>query len=155
MLIRPPLREPRQVLVDLARIGMEDVRPVLVHEHARLIGMIVGIARDMRPAIADQHLLARIAREAFSEHTSGVARANNQVVVHVNESADLSRSRADKLADREQLDSETYGAALQSDAASRADACALNRGFYCGAVNPGRRGERTDSRRRPAGSDLI
>ena len=37
---------------------MEDVRPVLVHEHAGLIVVVVGVAPDMHPLVHDQHALA-------------------------------------------------------------------------------------------------
>jgi hypothetical protein len=88
MFVRTPFRELREVIEDLLRVRVKDVRAVFVHEHARFIRMIVGVAGYVRPAVDEQDFLARVPREAFSEHAPGVARANNQVIIHIRESAD-------------------------------------------------------------------
>ena len=82
MLIRTPGGELRQVVVDVARIRVEDVRPVLVYEQARFVVVIVGVAADVRPAIADEHLLARVGGEPLGNRCAGEPCADNQVIEH-------------------------------------------------------------------------
>ena len=72
MLIRPPLGEPRQVIEDLARVGVKDVRAVLVDEDAVLVVVVVGVAADWA-LVANQHLLAGIRRKALRDGGPGKA----------------------------------------------------------------------------------
>ena len=82
MLVRAPLGELRQVVEDVARVGVEDVRPVLVHEDAGLVVVIVGVAADVRAAVADQHLLARVGGQPLGDRRAGEAGADDQVIEH-------------------------------------------------------------------------
>jgi hypothetical protein len=82
MLIRAPGGELRQVFVDVARIRVEDVRPVLVHEQACFVVMIVGVAADVRPAIADEDLLARVGGEPLGNRCAGEPCADDKVIEH-------------------------------------------------------------------------
>ena len=51
VLVRPPLGELREVVEDVARVGVEDVRPVLVDQDARFVVVVVGVAADVRPLV--------------------------------------------------------------------------------------------------------
>ena len=82
MLVRPPLGEPRQVLEDVARVGVEDVRPVLVDEDAGVVVVVVGVAADVRALVADQHLLAGVGGEPLGEVAAGEAGADDQIIEH-------------------------------------------------------------------------
>ena len=52
---------------------MEDVRPVLVNENAGLVVVVVRIAADMRPLVADQHFLAGVRGETLRDRRAGEA----------------------------------------------------------------------------------
>src|SRR4051794_5657074 len=82
MLIRPPGGEPRQVLVDVARVGVEDVRAVLVDQHTGLVIVIVGVAGDVRALVADQYRLAGMGREALRDCGPGKAGADDEIIEH-------------------------------------------------------------------------
>ena len=60
MLVGTPIRESAEVVEYLERVGVEDVRPVFVHEDAAIVVMIIGVARDVRPLVYDQHLLVGV-----------------------------------------------------------------------------------------------
>jgi hypothetical protein len=83
VLILTPLRETRQILEDVLRVGVEDVRPVTVNQNAGVVVVIVGIARDVRTAINDEHFLVRVARQTFGQHTSCVTRTNDEKIKHM------------------------------------------------------------------------
>src|SRR5512146_3213866 len=59
---------------------MKNVRAVFVNQDAGVIKAIVGIARDVRAAIDQQHMFARAAREAFGEHAPGVTGADDEII---------------------------------------------------------------------------
>ena len=67
MLVRPPLGELRQVVDDLVAVGVEDVRPVLVIEDPGVVGLVIGIAADVRPPVDQQDARAVLARQPLSE----------------------------------------------------------------------------------------
>ena len=48
MLVGTPIRELREMVEDLLRIGMEDVRPVLVDQQAGIVVAVIGVAADVR-----------------------------------------------------------------------------------------------------------
>ena len=83
MLIRPPLGEPRQVVEDVARVGVKDVRPVLVDQDAGLVVVVVGVAADVRALVADQDVLAGMRGQPLGDRRAGKAGADDQVVEHV------------------------------------------------------------------------
>src|SRR3546814_6924542 len=66
MLIRPPLRKAREIIENLCRIGMENMRAILMNEDARSAQAIMRIAPDVGAAIDQQNLLARADGEALS-----------------------------------------------------------------------------------------
>jgi hypothetical protein len=51
MFVWPPLGEPAQVVHDVLRIGVENMRAVAVDQYACRVMMIIGIAADMRAPI--------------------------------------------------------------------------------------------------------
>ena len=82
MLILTPLGEARQVVENIRRVGVEDMRPVTVDEDAGGIVAIVGVATDVGAFVHDEDALFESAGESFREHAAGEARANNQVIKH-------------------------------------------------------------------------
>ena len=58
VLVGPPLGELRQVLEDVGRVGVEDVRPVGVDQDAGVVVAVVGVAADVRALVDDEHALA-------------------------------------------------------------------------------------------------
>ncbi len=82
MLVRSPVGELREVLIDTLRVRVEDVRPVLVDEHARVVVMVVRVAADVRAAVDEQHLLIELRREPFRRHTAGETCPNDEVIEH-------------------------------------------------------------------------
>ncbi len=81
MLVGPPCGELRQIVDDLVRIGVEDVRPILVDQDARLVEMVVGVAADMRPPVDDQHVRVVLAGQPLGDHRAGEAGADDEIVV--------------------------------------------------------------------------
>src|SRR5215217_1229239 len=71
VLVRPPLRELGEVVEDLLRVRVEDVRPVAVHEDARVVVVVVRVAPDVRAAVDNEDTLVRLGREALGEDTAG------------------------------------------------------------------------------------
>ena len=61
---------------------MEDVWPVPVHEHARIVVVIVRVAADVRALVADKDFLAGHAGEPLRQNAAGEARTDDQVVEH-------------------------------------------------------------------------
>ena len=80
VLVRPPAGEARQIGGDVRRVGVKDVRPVAVHENAVIVVMVEGVAADMRPAIDQQHPLARACGETFGQHAAREAAPDDQIV---------------------------------------------------------------------------
>src|SRR3546814_12621372 len=64
MLIRPPLRKARAIIENLCRIGMENMRAILMHEDARGVQATMRIASDAGAANDPHTLLARPAAAA-------------------------------------------------------------------------------------------
>lgn len=58
------------------------MRAVLVHEDSVLVVMVVCIAADVIPPVADQHAFVEFPSQLFRTDTTGVPRPNNQVVEH-------------------------------------------------------------------------
>ena len=54
------------------------MRPVLVDEDARVVVVIVGVARDVVAAVHDEHLLVAHPREAFRQHAARETRPDDQ-----------------------------------------------------------------------------
>ena len=81
MLIGPPVGEARQIVEHFARIGVKDVRTIAVDQDARRILLVIGVTRDMRTAIDDQHPLAPIRGEALGHYRPCEARPDHNAVV--------------------------------------------------------------------------
>jgi hypothetical protein len=60
---------------------VEDVRPILVDQHARFVEMIVGVAGDVRALVDDEHARVVLAGEPLGEHRAGKAGADDEIVV--------------------------------------------------------------------------
>ena len=82
VLIRVPLGELRQVLEDRLRVRVEDVRPVLMHEDARVVVVVVRVPADMRAFVDNQDLLAGIHCQPFGHDAAGEAGADDEVIKH-------------------------------------------------------------------------
>src|SRR5438477_6013434 len=67
------------------------MRPVPVDEQAMLVIVIVRVAADVRPPVANKDALVEPGGEAFRDHAPGKSRADNQVIVHL--SARVLRTR--------------------------------------------------------------
>jgi hypothetical protein len=83
MLIRPPFGELGEIGEYVARVGMENMRPVFVDQNTLIVVMVVSIAADMIPYIADQNALVGDARKSFREDAAGKAGADDQIVEHL------------------------------------------------------------------------
>ena len=80
VLVRSPAGEARQIGGDVRSVGVKDVRPVAVHEDAVVVVVVEGVAADVRPAVDQQHALARAHGETFGQHAAGEAGAHDQAV---------------------------------------------------------------------------
>src|SRR6187402_218947 len=82
MLIRSPLGKLAEVVEDFLGVGMEDVRPILMNQHAGSVVLVVGIAADVHALIDDEDLVAGVGREPFRHDRPGKAGSDNEVVEH-------------------------------------------------------------------------
>ena len=82
MLVGTPVGEAREIGEDLARVGVEDVRPVLVDEHAVLVVVVVGVAADVRPLVDEQDGLVQLRGQPLRQDAAGETGANDQIVEH-------------------------------------------------------------------------
>src|SRR5438132_6800580 len=73
VLIRTPAGEERQILEHLARVRVEDVRPVLVDEHASIVVAVIGVAPDMIAPVDDQNFLVCLAGKSLGQHATSKA----------------------------------------------------------------------------------
>ena len=64
----------------MRRVGVKDVRPVAVHEDAVVVVVVEGVAADVRPAVDQQHPLARACGETFGKHAAREAGPDDQIV---------------------------------------------------------------------------
>jgi hypothetical protein len=82
MLVGPPARELRQIVEDRLRVRVEDVRTIGVHQDARRVEPVMRIAADMVAPIDQEHPLAPLTRDAFSQDAAGEAGTDDQPVIH-------------------------------------------------------------------------
>jgi hypothetical protein len=61
---------------------MEDVRSVLVDQNAGFVVVVVGVAADVRPLVADDHFLPAVRRQPLRNRGAGEASTNHQIVEH-------------------------------------------------------------------------
>ena len=83
MLVRSPLRKPTEVVKDLARVRVEDVRAVGMDENARRVVGVVGVAADVPAFVDHQHLSPRVGCQPFSHHGPSESSSDDQIVEHV------------------------------------------------------------------------
>ena len=81
VLVRPPLGELRQVIDDLFAVGVEDVRAVFVIENPGLVGLVIGIAADVRTAVDQQHPRAVLARQPLGKDRAGEPGPDYQIII--------------------------------------------------------------------------
>jgi hypothetical protein len=82
VLVEAPFRELGEVIEDRLRVGVEDVRAVLVHQDAGFVVAIVGVAADMVAPVDHENPLVALAREAFCQNAACEAGADDQPVIH-------------------------------------------------------------------------
>jgi hypothetical protein len=82
VLVGPPRREPRQIVEDAARVGVEDMRPVLMDQHAGRIGLVISVAGDVVAPVDHHDALAPLVGETLREHAPGKPRPDDQPIVH-------------------------------------------------------------------------
>ena len=70
---------PRQVLEDLATVGVEDVRPVTVDEDPRGVVVVVRVAADVVAAVDDEHAVTE-RRQALGGDRAGEPCTDDEVV---------------------------------------------------------------------------
>jgi hypothetical protein len=80
VLIRAPLGELRQVLEDVGRVRVEDVRAVRVDQDPRVVVAVVGVATDVRALVDDENALVALAGQPLGEHAAGETRTHHQGV---------------------------------------------------------------------------
>src|SRR5690606_15714482 len=82
-LVRPPLRELRQILDDAASIRVKDMRSVAMDEHPVLVELVERIAADVRALLDDLYASAR-ACQSLGYGRACESRADNDIVeLHV------------------------------------------------------------------------
>src|SRR5690606_12847581 len=67
VLVRTPFGEAGQIVEDALAVGVEDVRPVGMHQHAMRVGAVVGVAADM-VALVDHDDLAALLGQFTCHH---------------------------------------------------------------------------------------
>src|SRR5262249_41645958 len=78
-----PLRELGKILENPLRVGMEDVRPILVDQDAIFIVAVVGVPADMVPLVDDQNSLPGLAGQPLGEHAARKSRPDDQIIKHL------------------------------------------------------------------------
>ena len=84
MLVGTPFSELAQILKDALRVGVEDVRAVLVDQNAVVVIMVIVIAADVVELINDKNLLIRLACQPLRKHAAGKTRSYYQIIKHGN-----------------------------------------------------------------------
>ena len=82
MLVVPPGGESGEVVEDIPRVRVEDVRPILVNEDAVLVVLVVGVSADMRALVDDENLFAGTCRQPLREHAAREPGADHEIVEH-------------------------------------------------------------------------
>ena len=80
MLVIPPLGKAGQPVKHPLVVGVEDMRSVLVNQHAGLVRTVIGVPACMGPAFQHQHPLPALGQRPGG-HSAGIARAGNQGVI--------------------------------------------------------------------------
>ena len=81
MLVRTPLGEPGKIGENLVRVGVEDMRPILVDEDSGIVEAVIGVAADVRAPVDQQDVGVVLARQPLGENRAGEARADDQIII--------------------------------------------------------------------------
>ena len=81
MLIGPPFGELRQIGEYLGRIGVEDMRPILVDEDPAIVDAVKGITGNMGATINDQNTLSCIVGKPLGHDRAGKSCAHDQIII--------------------------------------------------------------------------
>ena len=81
MLVARPLGEAGKIVVGALVVGMEDVRPVAVHEHPGLVVLVVHVAGDVRALLDDEHAKTALFGKLPGTDSPGKTGADNDGVV--------------------------------------------------------------------------
>src|SRR5947209_662193 len=81
MFVRAPLSELRQIFDHGIAVRVKNVRSVFVVEDSGLVGLVIGIAADVRPPVDQKHARAVLARQALSKNGAGKAGSDDQIVI--------------------------------------------------------------------------
>ena len=80
VLVTRPFREAGQVIVGLLAVGVEDVRPIAVHEDAGLVILVVGVAGDVIALLDDEHAQPPLLGQLAGGHGTGESGADDHRV---------------------------------------------------------------------------
>ncbi len=83
VLVRQPLGERAQVVDHVLRVGVEDMRAVLMEANSIRTERVVRVARDVRPFVDHQDACSELAREPLGDRAAGQAGADHEEVVHL------------------------------------------------------------------------
>ena len=81
VLVARPLGEAGKIVVGALIVGMEDVRPVAVHEHPGLVVLVVHVAGDVRALLDDEHAKTALFGKLPGTDSPGKTGADNDGVV--------------------------------------------------------------------------
>src|SRR5579875_171716 len=85
MLVGPPGGEAAEIADDLRAVRVEDVRAVAVDAYAVRVQLVVGVPRNVRTAVDDQHRRIELGCKALRDRTSGEAGSDDEIIVfHAN-----------------------------------------------------------------------
>src|SRR4051812_47510430 len=93
MLIRAPGGEAREVIENLFRVRVKDMRPVFVDEDPGRVVFIVSVSADVIAAVTKQNGFSQATAEPFREHASGETSADDEVIESSHYAASISRAR--------------------------------------------------------------
>jgi hypothetical protein len=76
MLVSSPFSKLGEILFDMWRIRVKDVRSIPMHQHPGTVQLVEGIAADMRTLVDDKNG-SPMRRESFSNHCAGESCAHH------------------------------------------------------------------------------
>ena len=82
VLVEAPFGEAREMVEDLLRVGVEDMRTVLVDQQPVVVITVIGVAADMVAAVDEKNALVALARKTLRQNAARKAGADNQPIVH-------------------------------------------------------------------------
>src|SRR5581483_143837 len=93
MLVGAPGSEAGEIIKNLARIRMKNMRAVLMYKNTCRIEVIVSVAADVRAAIAKQYSFVRACCKPFCDDTACKSCANDEVIERVAHAASMLKAR--------------------------------------------------------------